>query len=148
MATHLVLEPNPNAESGVTLSSDRDLLGQRKLRVNWSLTPSDLSNAYRAFEFVALEFGRMRLGCGYQAIFADESRWPRNHEPGKHHCGTTRMSDSPMTGAVDKDCRVFGVDNLYAAGSSVFPTIGYANPALTIVVSALRLSDHIKGRVS
>jgi len=39
---------------------------------------------------------------------------------------------------------VHGVDNLFIAGSSVFPTCGYANPTLTIVALALRLADHLK----
>lgn len=144
ISMHLVLEPNPNPDSRITLSSTRDLLGQRQVRVRWLLTPSELSNADRALELVAIEFGRMGSGRGHGAMFTDKSRWPGNLEAGNHHCGTTRMSDSPETGVVDADCRVFGIDNLYIAGSSVFPTIGYANPTLTIVALALRLSEHIK----
>jgi choline dehydrogenase-like flavoprotein len=41
---------------------------------------------------------------------------------------------------------VHGVANLYVAGSSVFPTSGYANPTFTIVALALRLADHLKTR--
>jgi choline dehydrogenase-like flavoprotein len=62
-----------------------------------------------------------------------------------HHIGTTRMSDDPRTGVVDKDCRVHGVGNLFIAGSSVFPTSGFANPTLTIVALAIRLAEHLKG---
>jgi choline dehydrogenase-like flavoprotein len=36
--------------------------------------------------------------------------------------GTTRMSDDPRAGVVDRHCKVHGVDNLHIAGSSVFPT--------------------------
>jgi choline dehydrogenase-like flavoprotein len=70
--------------------------------------------------------------------------WRKRVTGGRHHMGTTRMSDSPATGVVDADCRVFGVDNLYVAGSSVFPTVGYANPTLTIVALALRLAEHLR----
>jgi len=66
---------------------------------------------------------------------------------GKHHMGTTRMHDDPRQGVVDSDCRVQGVSNLYVAGSSVFPTGGYANPTLTIVALALRLAEHLKRRL-
>jgi choline dehydrogenase-like flavoprotein len=60
-----------------------------------------------------------------------------------HHMGTTRMADSPRNGVVNKNCRVHGVENLYVAGSSVFPTSGFVNPTLTIVALALRLADHL-----
>jgi choline dehydrogenase-like flavoprotein len=60
-----------------------------------------------------------------------------------HHAGTTRMSLDPQDGVVDSDGRVFGIDNLYVAGASVFPTAGFANPTLTIVALARRLGRHL-----
>jgi len=41
-----------------------------------------------------------------------------------------------------------GVGNLYIAGSSVFPTSGYANPTLTIVALALRLGDALRRKMA
>ena len=35
------------------------------------------------------------------------------------------------------------IDNLFVAGSSVFPTGGFSNPTMTIVALALRLGDHL-----
>ncbi len=96
-------------------------------------------------ELAAIEFGRMGLGRAYGEIFKDSSHWPRTMEAGKHHCGTTRMTDNPQTGVVDRNCKVNNISNLYVTGSSLFPTIGYANPTLTIIALALRLSDHLKG---
>ncbi|MFL5253008.1 MAG: GMC family oxidoreductase [Rhodopila sp.] len=58
--------------------------------------------------------------------------------------GTARMSDDPRTGVVDAQCRVHGMENLYIAGSSVFPTCGSDMPTITIVALALRLANHIK----
>jgi choline dehydrogenase-like flavoprotein len=57
--------------------------------------------------------------------------------------GTTRMSLAPADGVVDLDCRVHDLNNLYVAGSSVFPTSGVSNPTLTILALALRLADHL-----
>ena len=61
--------------------------------------------------------------------------------------GTTRMHADPAYGVVDADCRVHGIDNLYVTGSSVFPTGGCANPTLTAVALALRLAEHLAGRL-
>ena len=61
-----------------------------------------------------------------------------------HHIGTTRMATDPNSGVVDDNCQVFGTQGLYVAGSSVFPTSGYANPTLTIVALSLRLASHIR----
>jgi choline dehydrogenase-like flavoprotein len=48
-------------------------------------------------------------------------------------------------GVVDEHCCVHGIENLYVAGSSVFPTSGYTNPTLTIVALAIRMADRLKG---
>ena len=60
-----------------------------------------------------------------------------------HHMCTTRMSDDPRQGVVDRDCRVHGLENLHIGGASVFATPGFANPTYTIVQLALRLGDHL-----
>ena len=41
------------------------------------------------------------------------------------------------------------VDNqdLFCAGSSVFPTAGHASPTFTIVALALRLADRLEARL-
>lgn len=65
-----------------------------------------------------------------------------------HHMGTTRMSNNPKQGVVNEHSQVHGINNLYIAGSSVFPTGGLSNPTLTIVALSVRLADHIKERMS
>jgi choline dehydrogenase-like flavoprotein len=55
------------------------------------------------------------------------------------------MHDDPALGVVDRDARVHGMDNLYVAGASIFPTAGFANPVLTIVALTVRLARHLLG---
>jgi len=61
-----------------------------------------------------------------------------------HMIGTTRMSDDPTLGVVDRNCQVHGVEGLYVVGSSVFPTSSHVNPTLTILSLAIRTADQIK----
>ena len=72
--------------------------------------------------------------------------WPNSLGGGWHHMGTTRMHPNPREGVVDVNSRVHGVENLYVAGASVFPTAGSVNPTLTLVALSLRLSDHLKSK--
>jgi choline dehydrogenase-like flavoprotein len=142
---HMAMEPMPNPDAFVRLSDrEVDLLGQRKLEVNWQVTDAELANAHRAVELCALEFASMGFGRAYSPLLEKPDEWPSTFTSGKHHCGTTRMSDSPTTGVVDSNCKVFDVDNLYITGSSVFPTIGHTNPTLNLVALSLRLADHLK----
>lgn len=64
-----------------------------------------------------------------------------------HHFGTTRMGIRPDRSVVNADCQVHGLENLFVAGSSVFPTSSHANPTLSIVMMAVRLANKILARL-
>jgi choline dehydrogenase-like flavoprotein len=53
------------------------------------------------------------------------------------------MASDPRHGVTDGWGRVHGLNNLHIAGSSLFPTAGWANPTLTILALALRTADRI-----
>jgi choline dehydrogenase-like flavoprotein len=65
-----------------------------------------------------------------------------------HQAGTCRMGDDAATSAVNADCRAHEVDNLYVVDTSVFPSIGAVNPALTAMANSLRVGDHLLARMS
>lgn len=142
------LEQCPNPLSRVTLVDGKDALGLNRIALDWQLTELDKRSLRRSQELVGAEFGRLGVGRFKldDWVLADDSSWPDDLHGGHHHMGTCRMSDDPSRGVVDRDCRVHGIDNLYVAGSAVFPTSGYVNPTLTVVALALRLADHLKAR--
>lgn len=143
-------EQAPNRNSRVVLNTQTDALGQQQLDVQWRLQDIDLRTLRESNRLIGEEFGRLGLGRLQLAEWLreeysgpDETLWG-----GCHHMGTTRMSSRAKLGVVDADCRVHGSDNLFIAGSSVFPTVGYANPTLTLVALAARLADHLSKRTS
>jgi choline dehydrogenase-like flavoprotein len=141
----LNFEPRPNPDSRVMLDTTTDANGQRRVKLDWRLTDTDRRTATRALDAIAHEFGRLGLGRTRIRLDVGNDRpWPAELKGSDHHSGTARMSETPKSGVVDANCRVHSVQNLYVAGSAVFPTIGYANPTLTIVALALRLADHLE----
>ena len=64
-----------------------------------------------------------------------------------HQCGTLRYGVDPATSVLDPLCRAHEVDNLYAVDSSFFVSSSAVNPTLTIVANALRVAEHLKGRL-
>lgn len=139
------LDAVPNPDSRVKLSADeRDQLGQPRVELDWRLSDIDRRSAVRAMEIVGEKFGQHGLGRVQMFINENDREWPADTAGGFHHMGTTRMSDDPKQGVVDKNCKVHGIANLYVAGSSVFTTAGSGSPTLTIVALALRLADHLK----
>ena len=64
-----------------------------------------------------------------------------------HQAGTCRMGADPATSALNAECRAHELDNLYVVDTSVFPSIGAVNPALTAMANALRVGDHLFERM-
>ena len=141
---HFDAEQSPNPDSRVMLTDDRDALGVPRLRVDWRHSPLDVDSVLRCFQIVKRDLTR----CGVASFRLDEADFPARVVAqlgvGSHHIGTTRMADDPAHGVVDADCRVHGVDNLFIASSSVFPTASFANPTLTIVAVAVRVADQLR----
>jgi choline dehydrogenase-like flavoprotein len=57
------------------------------------------------------------------------------------------MGDDAATSVVNTDCRAHELDNLYVVDTSVFPSIGAVNPALTAMANSLRVGDHLLERM-
>jgi choline dehydrogenase-like flavoprotein len=140
-------EQAPNPASRVTLADARDAMGMRKVRMDWRLTDLDRASYRTSATLLGDDVASF---CGGR--FEPEP-WvvdPALQPPvmgTAHHIGTTRMSARPESGVVDSDCKVHGMQNLHVAGSSVFPTSGWAFPTFTIVALAVRLADHLRTRL-
>jgi choline dehydrogenase-like flavoprotein len=65
-----------------------------------------------------------------------------------HQAGTCRFGADPATSVVDVNCRAHELDNLYVVDTSVFPSIGAVNPALTAMANSLRVGDHLLERLA
>jgi choline dehydrogenase-like flavoprotein len=138
-------EDAPNPDSRVTLGSRADSTGLPVARLDWRPSEAVRRSVRAAQDLLDEQLRDARLGRVDDKL-GDEDP-PREIKGAWHHMGTARMDPDPTRGVVDEHCRVHSVDNLYVAGSAVFPTVGYANPTLTIVALALRLADHLKARL-
>ena len=131
------LEQVPHPDNRILLSDDVDRLGQPRVKLRWEWRPEDERRRQRSLAIVTRELerngsrvARRTTGSGFNTC---------SH----HHLGATRMHLDPAEGVVDENLRVHGTENLFVAGSSVFPTAGWANPTLTAIALTLRLADHL-----
>jgi choline dehydrogenase-like flavoprotein len=138
------VEQLPNRDSRVTLHQNLDALGVPKARLDWRVSDQDFQTIRGGLELLAREVGRAGVGRVQIPDRIQDRPWEDAVVGAWHHMGTTRMADDPTMGVVNQDCRVHSLANLYVAGSSVFPTVGFANPTLTLTALAVRLGEHIR----
>jgi len=60
-----------------------------------------------------------------------------------HEAGTLWMGDDPTQSVTNPNCHLHHVENAYALGPSLLPSVGSPNPMLTGVALARRLVDHL-----
>lgn len=139
-----LIEQAPNRDSRITLDSEKDMFGMRRVIMNWKPNSSDDLTIRTLGRDVAKEFARTRLArVQLKDFILDDSIEIGDYGQHCHQMGTTRISNDPKFGVVDRNQRVHGLANLFIAGSSVFPTGGGCNPTLTIVMMSLGLAKHI-----
>ena len=138
------IEQVPSSDNRVALSDERDIHDQPLAALHWALADIETLSIKRLHMLLAellekTQTGKLTWDAGappdFDNLIIDDS---------SHHMGTTRMGNDEKTSVVDHDCKVHGIQNLYVAGSSVFPTSGFANPTFTIVALAIRLADKLK----
>ena len=136
-------EQIPNPSSRITLLDSVDALGVRKVKVDWKYLPEDIESVKKTLDVFTDEFSKSGIGKFEYDPKNLEEDLTRFGAYGGHHIGTARMGANPQTSVVDRNCKVHSVDNLFIAGSAVFPTSSQANPTLTITALALRLGNHL-----
>jgi choline dehydrogenase-like flavoprotein len=134
----LFFEQAPNPASRVTLTKNTDALGMPRVLLNWEMSALDRYSHKVFGKYLVEEFLRNGIARQTGPIDLSEEILYSNHQ-----LGTTRMSKNPNDGVVDPNCKVHDIANLYIAGGSVFPTVSWANPTLTVLALTLRLAAHL-----
>ena len=124
--------------------ADTNWAGSHRLRTHCSFSSRDLRSIDTSTRLLGEAFVSMKIG----AARLHNRRIYRETIGGGHTMGTTRMGTAVADSVCDAMLRVHGYDNLYLAGSSVFPTGGAANPTLTVAALSFRLGEHVRGRLA
>lgn len=138
-------EQQPNPNSCIKISRERDVLGVPKTVVDWRWGEPErhTMQTYKQLfieNWKDWEIGKLKWLCNLEG----DSDWKDRVSDIYHPMGGTRMSFDDKNGVVNSDLRLHNVVNLYVASCSVFPTGGSSNPTMTLMAATLRLVDHLK----
>lgn len=143
----LTSEDLPDPDNRVTLD--------REGRIVLSYRPNN-EEGHRQLTRKLQQLMQGQTACGVHGHDCHQGLFGRNLFLGQriplagvaHQNGTIRFGHDPHTSALDVHCRAHEVDNLYVVDGSFFPSSGAVNPALTIMANALRVGDHLAGRLA
>ena len=128
------IETLPDENNRVMLDTDRlDTLGLPLPRIDYHLS---------AYTERGLKYWQNLISGLIQKIGGESISTATQHSS-HHPSGTLRMGDDPLKSVVNSNCQSHDHANLYIIGSSVFPSMGTANPTLTIAALSLRLAEYL-----
>ena len=135
-------EHAPNPDSRITLSAATDSFGLPRARIDLQFSDIDVRSVIESHRLLDAALRANSIG-------RVEFQYPEAQLPEKiisqitdgfHQVGTTRMGNDPNASVVDADLKAHGLENLYVASSSVFPTSSQANSTLLAVALGMRLT--------
>ena len=139
MDLFFVTEQVPLAENKVSLSHVVDKWGYPISQVNWEMSQLDIDFMAEWYKVLTREC----LADYYLTAEFSPFDWKNSYTSAAHHLGTARMNTVKETGVIDKNLKVFDVNNLYVCDGSVFTTSGNVNPGLTISAFSCRLVKYL-----
>jgi choline dehydrogenase-like flavoprotein len=90
-----------------------------------------------------LQEARDRFAAIFKALGSTQLTQVEQIQGAGHIMGTYRMGTDARTSVTDAYGRSWDHPNLWLAGSGLFPSVGTANPTLTIAALALRAAPDI-----
>jgi choline dehydrogenase-like flavoprotein len=135
----LSTEDLPSAENRVTLAPDGNV------RLTYSETNGEARK--RLYDTFKSLLPKLNMNEGH---LIHRFAYMKNEIPVAgvaHQAGTTRFGTDPEQSVLNTECRAHELDNLYVVDTSVFPSIGAVNPALTAMANSLRVGDHLLARM-
>ena len=136
-------EQQPDSESAITLSDERDSLGLLRTRLTWCISPAELRTIRRFVEIAQTSLAGIAEIIPNPDLLDPGDRFKAHCQDSFHHMGGMRMHPSPGSGVVDTDLKLHGTCNTYICSGAVFPTSGFSNPTHTLLALAVRLAGHL-----
>ena len=147
---HVAIEQVPFLGNRILLSATRDALGAPMVAIDWRQRETELQT-FRSYLRHFVSFWRRngleniaRLKLFSMPDELDDNMLLSLRAGDVYHpAGSTRMGTNSREAVVDSDLRVFGLPNLWIASTSTFPSLGTANPTLTLMLLTIRLGEHL-----
>ena len=137
------MELVPDRDRRLSLTAQKDALGMPRLKLHMRVSDDDFASYRNTLRELGRQLLVARTGT-IRLLHNSRAEWLSVMDWGNHHMGTARMHEDPRQGVVDADMKVHGLNNLYVAGSAVFPTYGASNPTLNLLALVLRLANHLR----
>lgn len=141
---HLQLDMEQGAvrENHVSLANHKDAYGRRVARIHWQVTDIDMTNITETARRFLAKWPGAKSGLPQLQPRTIGSDGSKPHDA-YHPLGTCRLGEDAEA-VVDRNLKVWGMQNLWVASTGVLPSAGTANPTFTMLCLTHQLAEHLQ----
>jgi len=149
VSLHIQSEQPAMPESRISIDPlVKDSTGMPKVILDWRTGSEELSSIRDFTRRVDSAFKKSSMAelRVEEALEKGDQSFIKTLRDNYHQVGGARMGFSEDDGVVDSDLKLFGTENLYVVGASIFRTSGNANTTFTALTFVTRLVEHLTGK--
>ncbi len=137
----LDIEQDPLKKNGVKLGDKLDRFGRRIATIHWRISDEDQTNILKTADRVLKKWTTDNQSLPRFLPLNRAGNATKPHDA-YHPVGTLRLGQD-REAVVDKNLKVWGLNNLWAVSTGVLPSAGSANPTFTMLCLADKLVDEL-----
>jgi choline dehydrogenase-like flavoprotein len=132
-------------ENCVRLTDHRDAYGRRRASIHWKVSDRDIGEIAETAKRFLDRWSNAKgdLPTLHSKVIGNNGTKPND---AYHPVGTCRMGDDPEA-VVDKDLKVWGMENLWVSSTGVLPSAGTANPTFTMLCLTNALAENLQASI-
>jgi hypothetical protein len=148
MLLEIDIEQIPNKDNRIFL------VNKKNLAIDWRISSKDIkyvkiisnifAECWNNSKLKKIAIVKINLPSSKKLLISMK----KNFKAPYHPTGTIRMGNNPKESVVDKNLKVWKVNNCYVLSTAVFPSSGSANTGMCLLALANRLSDHISKNIN
>jgi len=140
------VEQIPNFNNKIYIKKRNFNNKEGKLTIDWKIRTKDLNS----IKIISKLFNKAWINSSLTNIadlkitLTDTNLIKKIIKEGNHPIGTIRIGSSKKESVLDKNLKVWGVNNLYVCSTSIFPSSGSSNTGFFLLALTARLAKYLK----
>lgn len=124
-------------------------INSNELIVDWNIKKKDVNSIKLICDTFKNAWQKAELNkiAEFKIKIPDKFKLKKNSTRAHHPTSTIRVGTKKSNSVVNKDLKLWNVDNLYVCSTAVFPSSSCSNTGFILLALAARLEDHLKKNI-
>jgi hypothetical protein len=143
------VEQIPNFNNKIYIKKKNFNKKDKKLTIDWKIRTKDITTIKTNLRLFHTAWINSRLNkiADLKITLLDTKLIKLKIKEGYHPIGTIRIGSNKKVSVLDKNLKVWGVNNLFVCSTAIFPSSGSSNTGFFLLALTARLAQHLREKI-